>query len=698
MVMSPRPSIKAKHSCGREVNNTCAHTSMHAVSSYIRRLDAHHHKEPLGDSCRVRRGTHTNDLNDTPIDLLPNELLVRILPAPCVSALVCSRWRDITDAHLAKGSACLKDRRTRSVCVSMVLDMCGDRSLHGIQIVLRGLLGNVTLAHLLPLLIATGRPEHATHAIKLWSGENHCIDRAEAAAWIDAHRSLESRFDAAWPDNIQPRFCLDCDHKPTHMHAIASCVLLSVAARHTRCPIALGKFALFCRTDERALRKALALAAASDRRDVLGALLCLYAQHLEGNAARCPTDKGPQPLDRNSKSGSHNGNVLEMFQTLYIVVGTYGSLECAETLDLFLYRDDVEPQIIMSPSWSDRIDAKPRRTISLARADRNMARTLTALNDAVFGRTVLLGERWLSAAIAADRPEMLDLYLSHCDRSFGQHPDLADAARAGKIRFSHAIMARCPRAVAGYWRDRVNNWLNFMPFTLEGIRWIATQAWYHPCENTIRRVLDDLFCESTSVCHPTRMERLSDAIDALGIMADMWPERVRASLRDKRDRIGALLVASIVRGASLKERDLFEALAEHLDNCGLIETDRSGSIVERVWAYLADIAVTDAAVGTLLWERCDPCVRDTPMALVFVALLNRHKDTPPAGDSGTLDRLALAPLSYECAIRAFYGRMRYISKEGDVVLDSSLARLAYHGLLKDAPDVGHGDAFDHVSL
>lgn len=617
-----------------------------------------------------------SEMDDSQLQMLPNELLSMIVGDPRVvwaSALVCSRWHAIVNV-LYERNVHAHGKRVRLLHASSALSTLGHMSSLAIRGSLKKVLHEVTLAHLLPLLVASNNPQHVDYALDMWSDECRLIDDAEAAEWIAAHDRLEARFDAEWPDTVCHRSHLRCDHATNDVHSIASCVLLSVAARHTHQPDTLHSVTRFCRANARAFCKAAYIATAEDRRDALGTILYLYALHavaIEG--VPLPFHPG----DSGATTRHWHSDATRMFTTLYVVAGTHGSLECAKTIDLFHQRGGVTgPSAIVSPSWYYENDTM-RTLFAIESVDRSHA--LIALNDIMAaGHGPMMRKRhWIWAAMIADRPEMLDLYSA--GRAEGWESFVfASVASLGKRRFCDALMSRFPGRAASSWNAIVNNPDNVAPFAVEGVRWLAAQTWYEPHEGTVLCIINDLFSEKTGV-PTTRLQRLCDTIDALGLLVERWPLAVRSDLADQRDRIASLLVSCIMRAGDCRERDLIEVLVNHLDCCALVDTSCSGSRVERAWSYVCDTVAANAMVPALSWVGCDPCV-DTPMAIVLGTLLNRYQRTP-SDHAEAHGRIRLRPLCRDHAVRTIDGNRQ--SAKSVLHLRSALEYIKRHDLLTD---------------
>ena len=627
----------------------------------------------------AKGGEHGQCLNETTIacepiiQQLPNELLGMILAdsyAACANALVCSRWRDLVDVLHGRDTHTY-GKRVRLLPASSALSTLAHLPPVGIDMALQSVLPVATAAHLLPLLIASGKPEHIDYALGLWADESRTIDHVEAAQWIAAHDRLEARFDPAWPHTVQPRRFLDCNHDNGNVRAIASCVMLSVAARHTHQSSTLWSVSQVCRVNPLALRKAAYVAAAEDRRDALGVILHLYARSIfDYDSARHFFG----PCDSINMERRQYMDAACMMATLHTIVGTYGSLECAKTIDLFHRHKSITPLTIISPAWyyenGTRYDAGTVGDID---------GLLDALRVLLGGRADMRETKWLAAAIVADRPEMLDLYSA--DVPTGEFRAFADAARLGKRLFCEAIMARIHLGTASPWCNMIDAPDNAIPFTLEGVRWLADQAWYAPRAGTVLCVMDNLFCERAQVC-ASRLKRLCDTIDALGLMAERWPAAVQTALVGRHDRIGPLLVSCIMLADNCKERDLFDVLMGHLDRCALIETLSTASAVERAWSYLCDVVAANAvSPNWRTWTGCDPCM-DTPMVVVFGTLLNRYLRTP-SGNIGAHGQVELRPLHRDHVLHTLDGTRHSLSKD-DSHLQSALRYLEQHGLLRGA--------------
>jgi len=623
-------------------------------------------------------GTHASDSDEVGhalIQLLPNELMGMILGDPdtvWASALVCTHWRDIVGARPTRDTAQSKEKHMRPFYASSALSALGHLPPAQVQTALESVLPMVTLAHLMPLLVASDKPEHVDYALRLWSHEDRSIDVAEAVQWHTAHGLLESRFYAAWPRHVRKLRHVDCNHPMDDVRAIASCVILSVAARHTCSPDVLQKVALSCLSDQKALHKAAIIAAAYDRRDTLGALLYLYAQRID-EAEFASIQRGKLDV---ADVGRSQHTVTKLFRTLYVMTGTYGSVECARTIDLFPMSDgddDTTPLAIMPQKWHERLHcrscgADPRRISEPC--------ALTAIQDAMGGYTRMRKRYWLKAAIAADRPETLDLYLA--DAVDGDRARiLGDTARLGKRRFARATVASCADTGADALCVAINNLESTTPFTLEGVRWLSEQPWYSPQASTFLRILENVGGRSCGI-YTTEAERLRNTVDMLDVATERWPTIVQAVMHGRRDWIGILLVLCIVRGSACGERDLLGTLVGHLDRCALIDTPRAGSVVERVWSYLIETVTAHAAAPVRHRMEYPARAYTMPMAGVFVSLLIRYEKTLH-GDRGILGPIGLVPLSRDLARRALFGPL--LPNDDNGSLSTALAFLYERGLL-----------------
>jgi len=565
-----------------------------------------------------------------PIQMLPNELLETVLSIPWRDALVCSRWRDIADMSFMD-QARMGNGYARTVRASSLLSRWGHMPPLQIRAVLEGVLYNASQAHLLPLLLASNNPIHVDYALGIWSDDRRPMDDTEVAQWMALHDQLESRFDATWPKDICKRIHLDCDHRADGPRAVASCVLLTLTVRHTHQPDVLYKVASFCHANGYALRKAAFVATADDRANALGALLHLYAQHIFGddNAAKRPNAEtgkivaGPQ---------SRPNAVLNLFQTLYVVAGTHGSLECARIIDLFPFRKSVTMSMIMPPSW-----CKHAQCQSCDSTDGDgVCRALARVCEITLCCTTMRTLYWLRAAIAADRPEMMGLFARDDATSMG-HSVFADTARQGKASFSDAMMAARPHKTANYWCDVVNESQSTVPFTIGGVRWLASQAWYLPQERGVCRILEDLFCQRTAAGRDHQMRtdnaaRLANTVEAMGLLARRYPVSVRLALGNEVQWLKSLLVACAFHDAHQEGRDLFGALIGHMDTCHIFA--RPGSCaMSRAWAYL--IARCGAMQQSTTQKHCLLCDGKC-MVLVFACILKRYLVTPSSTNNGTM--------------------------------------------------------------
>jgi len=498
-------------------------------------------------------GDGPNDV--APIGSLPNELLAMILPSPWTSALVCSRWRDLGDALLERP----RNVRARRLYASSALFVLGHLPVAEIYATLQSIVGEPTLAHLLPLLAASDRSDYNEYVYDVWSDKERTIDEAEAAQWIAAHSEIESQFGALWPDTICDRRDMMCDHNHADVRAMGSCVLLSVTARHTHSPAVLRRMALFCSADPNALRKAILVAAAKDHDDVLGALLYIYAQH---PTASSWVASGGTYMERNA--------ALDMFSALHVTVGIYASVRCVRVLDVFRSHGSMSSTEIMSPRWSYHA-RRERYTFGPNGGNDCELRALNRLKT-LFNHTLSMRTRyWLSAAITADRPETLEAYVSY--RPDDRLPLIfGHTVRMGKPRFCEAIMAMRPETPHAVWTttiDRLRD--DDALFTVEGVRWLAAQAWYSPGDGVLARAISNIL-NGESPTNPIESP-VHDAVDALGIMAHRWTEATRAVLLDEYNQIRASLVTGVLCISDAADKSsLLNTLTGHFERCGVSAT------------------------------------------------------------------------------------------------------------------------------
>jgi len=649
-----------------------------------------------GDACPKQQYAHIgypNVADESAIEALPNELLVRVLPVPWIAALVCSRWREMIDVRPAGNVTLSNRKRTRDLRASSVLDLWGSRPPDEIHTILYGALRGATLAHLLPLLVASDQPVHVDYALKLWFDEDRSIDWIEAYEWVAVHRQLDARFDAAWPDHVSSRANLDCNHNPSDVRAFASCVLLSMAARHTQSPDVLQKIAALCRRDDYTLRKAALVAIAADRHDVFGAFLYLYAQHLYGD----DVSGAQHPFNEHAVGASRHNAVVDAFKMFYAAAGTYGSLACVHIIDLFLFHKSVTPSMIMSPAWAAHMRCKLCGGANLNRDGEwcVLGKIGCIMLYCVTMRTTHLQR----AAIAADRPETLGAYL-RADRNLKPEPILGDAARLGKARLCDAILAACPDVGATARCEAIDDISNDIPFTIEGVRWLASQTWYSPQDRqTVRYMLDDLFYGHRRTVRgvgtvASDAVRLRNTIEAVGLMVDRWPALLCSALTDQHYRVSSMLAACILHeedNACSKE-DLFGALVRHLDRCNVFPCGGGGgggSPMANAWSYLID------AVGLAVRRPIDqrthcPLCRAARLAIVFAHIAMRCHDNPCNDIADTLDRdtgirvhagtIKLRAIPSDYAGRTLLGHTTH-SYEHLRAFDDATRYLAQHNLL-----------------
>ena len=585
---------------------------------------------PMGDRAYPKgqheHVQHSDVADESPIQMLPNELLIRLLPEPWIAALVCSRWYEMVGALSAIGA--VSSTNSRVLCASSILELWGRRPPDEIHAILYSVISDATLAHLLPLLIASDRPANVDYVLKLWSDENRPITETEAAQWIAAHRQLDPRFNASWPKHIPSRAGLDCNHGPHDVRAIAFCVMLSTVALHTQSPRVLREIAALCPNGDSALRKAALVAVTRDRHNVLGALLYLYAQHIHGDDARCRPDKSV------AYASQHNA-VIDTFKAIYVVAGTYGSLECAHIADLFLFCVSVTPSMIMSPAWSDHMRCKLCDTAVGARKNRLQC-ALGTIGCIMLHCATMRTTHWLRAAIAADRPEMLGPYMG-VDGNTELGPILGDVARLGKTHFCEAVLSASPNTNAATLCGSIDAVSNDMPFTIEGMRWLASQAWYTPRgEYTIHRILDNLFCVRDftvrgigTVADDTA--RLHNTVEALGLIAGRWPALLRGALARERHWVSLILVACVLhKGDSHAGGDLFAVVAGYLNLCGVFP--HPGSPIVGAWSYLIDAGRSRNAKA-----HCALCACAS-LESVFARIVEQHQDALCGDDICPLDR------------------------------------------------------------
>jgi len=610
----------------------------------------------------AQHGAHTPD-NVTSIESLPVELLDPLLAPPWISALVCSRWRDLAGANVDSRE------EKRTLYASSALSVFGHLLPCEIHVALQSVLQEATYAHTLPLLLASEQAVCVDYALDLWSDKARAIGNAEAAQWAIAHSQIESRFDTTWPDHIRERAHLICDHDLADVRAIASCVLLSVVARRTHSPHVLQRAASLCSRNQRALCKAIFVAAADDRRDIMGALLYLYAQYF----------LRPQSV-RILQRVQHQSTV-NMLATVHTVIGTWASTGCALVISLFHPRNCVAPAMIMAPFWSDHIQCQRCALVSAAGHDDGVEKcALSRLGQALARDSRMCTTMWIGAAIAADRPETLDMYVA-CFRDDPLPSIFGDAARMGKARLCKAIMAARPDIDGPAWRAAVNAACEISPFTLEGVRWLATQAWYWPQQTVPFHAVNDIFCSNTQGTGHTVQMR--NAVDALGIMVDAWNQATKAALFDRHASIGGLLVSCIIHdecdpGGSGRG-GLLDALVGHLQRCDFMTMSwlETGSQMTHPWAYLITKTTKIMSRGHINCKLC----RDTPMSIVFGHLLRRHLDAMATNGNecfGPHTTAGLHPIHSSDITRTV---RRASVRADDASLVRSLSYLARHGLL-----------------
>jgi len=614
------------------------------------------HAAPTKEAKRPnKRGRHLDDAaQEPPIQGLPNELLAMIFSVPWTSALVCPHWYDIVRAS----HPCAK-RAGRSLRASSALSALGHLPPCEIQMVLESVLDRATTAHLLPLLIASGQPTHIDHALKVWSDTGRVIDGAEATDWASAHDRVESRFDTLLSNRICDRVHVCCDHEPTDVRSIASCVLLSVAARHAHASDILKRVALFCRMDSKALRKVIFVAAAEDRDDVLGALLYLYAQYVMDIAASAWREA-----------------TLQMFETLHAIVGAYASVRCTRILDAFHFNDGITPSMIMPVAWGDHLRCERCGVVAAGgNADKTCA--LMGLEKVLAYNAFMREAHWLRAAIAADRPETLGAYASvflgdPLPSVFGK------VVRMGKPRFCEAIMAAHPEITSSAWSAAIDAPHNNPRFTLGGVRWLAAQPWYSPHSDTLIRILSaNIPDDENGYTLADSVAAARNAVDALGVMIDRWPKDTRRVLLSRSTRIGVSLVSCVLDNDG-GTGDLLGMLMDHLERCGIIRTRTSG--LADLWSYMVCAMAVDASDGNCgrRLGRCKP--RDGfPVCYVFARLLRLYLARQES--VGVHATVALSPVPRDYGKRAVCGCL--LPSRYDASIQETLAYLAQHGLVLD---------------
>lgn len=636
-------------------------------------------------TCKEQHSQQANGAAESLAQRLPNELLGAILDESSVAwtnALVCSRWHALVDALSLQYGPEAECKRVRPLHASSALDALRHLSPTKIQGVLESVLPVATPAHLLPLLAASDEPNHLKHIIDLWSDEERPMDSAESAQWIKAHRQIESRFDPLWPGRVRKRIRARCDHYPTDVRSIASCVLLSVAARSTCSPAVLNGLARFCRDDEKALRKATLVAAAHNRRDVMGSLLYLYAQHHWGTRARYTVERGNLQYFGIIATG--------MLKNLYVTAATYGSLECARTVDLLATCKGVTPTMIMTDPWNKYAHCESCKAAirwSSASSTSNSSREPCALGalNVVAAEPMALYKRYcLRAAVIADRPEMLGLCAIDLESAWVLEA-FVDVVRLGRERFSEAMAARFSHDVGGLVCAAINDRANEMPFTLGGVRWLASQDWYTPLPDTVCRIINGMSFGMLGTVRciqkdSSRIERLCNTVDALGIMAERWPTIVKAALGDQRNRVASLLVSCIVRASTCDDRDILEVFVGHLVRCALLDAREGRSATERVWSYLHETATANATAAPRNWSGHDGCV-ETQAAVVFAMLLHRHRRALPKGVEAH-GQTRLQPLSRRRAAETLFKEVS--CKMTGPYYDAALQYLDRHGLLSNS--------------
>lgn len=610
---------------------------------------------------------------DVSIESLPNEVLAAIIhdlaiaaSAVPICALVCRRWRDVADMY-PRGHN-IRTPKRRKLCASSVLSMTGSMTSKEIHSLIESIVETPTLAHLLPILVASDRPDLIDCALNLCFDGKRVIDAAETAAWVDAHAQIDARFDSLWPDDVCDRTHLDCNHAPADVRSIASCVLLSVASRHTRAPAVIAAMASLCHADERALRKAISVAATEDRHDTMGALLYLYAQHSGASTVW-------------HESASH------MLETLYATVGTWASIECARVIDAFHYCEHTSPLVLMSRLWSDSVCGRQCDAAS-AVGDENVPRALDKLKDILAHNWPMRTTHWLRAAVVADRPEMLDMYTARA----GVDPlplIFDDAMRAGKLRFCRVIIAAHPEIGPATWATMIDDPFYSGRFTLGGVCWLAAQTWYSPRTDVPARAINCILHNSgpsrAKTAHIGHAVSARNAVDALGVMLARWPTITSASLREQPHHMGPLIVACVLHDKDNShglEHGLLGALLGHLERCGIIMAT-PGSSVASLWSCLIDQMGIDRTLCAREQVGCLVC-HSMPMAAVFERLLRRHLGTLPIEHSANNDSKECVVEKLESMPRARVERSLYGHGPVDLdhaLLDQALSYLAQNGLL-----------------
>jgi len=568
-----------------------------------RRKRARHQINAGNDDDLAERDSCTRWLSNEVLDLVLNNPLDRHYVKPWdawEAALVCKRWC----AVVAAASVQRRSRMNQGgVLANMpALQRCTVRAswflpltkvprctVNHIQEAIHKAVGKCSLAHLLPVLLASGRAHLVRHAFLIWR-ETRTAHGREASLWTFYYRAWIDRFEETRYHKHQ-RALLDAhaDHCETAIHA---CVMLSVVARHAQTPAILQKAITLCDSDPCAVYVALLSAAYADQVQAMGYLLVLHAKHI-------------------MREHSHNASVRQRLKqtadALWTITGARGSAACIDCLVSSFPRNNSRTRCaFLGGAWRARMCRD-----NFEGLDGRLQRTLDSMDDHHSVWTRSCSNHLFQAAIVADCPGVLETFLFRSDHVHRNNLFMI-AARTGKKALRERLLVLFPE-LEGQSGCIATNQETDGPFTADGICWLAQQSWYTPEEMSVRTMI-------ASLCIQGDLSIIG-VIDAMQRIARTWPKHALKAFVGKHELI-AFMIIRWAAHTTCDGNSGLDAIVGLLRHIGFFESPMGDDLWSIVMAHMDHII---SARDRLI--HCDAC-RDLPMGIVFDRLLQMHLHEP----------------------------------------------------------------------